>query len=236
MSETTSTPLLAVDGLCAGYGRSQVLFELSLAVPAIGAIAVLGRNGVGKTTLLKTLVGELRATSGEIVLDGAAITHSSTESRVRAGIGYVPQDDAVFAGLTVRENLLLGASRQRGRPDIDEVLAIFPKLGARLGQTAGTLSGGERKMLSIARALLGRPRLLLLDEPTEGVWIGVIEEIAEQLIRLAASMSIVLVEQNIDLALSVAREAYVMDRGRVAMQGPFARVREDPELIRLLAP
>lgn len=234
MSE--ANPLLHVEKLCAGYGRSQVLFDLSLRAPAAGAIAVLGRNGVGKTTLLKTLAGELPAMSGEITFEGAAITHASMESRVRAGIGYVPQDDAVFSGLSVRENLLLGAIRQRDKSGIDEVLQIFPKLGSRLGQTAGTLSGGERKMLAIARAMLGRPRLLMLDEPTEGVWIGVIEEIAEQLIRLAATMSVILVEQNLDLALTVASHAYVMDRGRIAMQGPAAQLRDDPELIRLLSP
>jgi branched-chain amino acid transport system ATP-binding protein len=229
-------PLLKVDRLCAGYGRSQVLFDLELRAPEAGAIAVLGRNGVGKTTLLKTLAGELQAMSGQIAFGGAAITQASMENRVRAGIGYVPQDDAVFSGLSVRENLLLGAIRQRDKSGIDEVLEIFPKLGSRLGQTAGTLSGGERKMLAIARAMLGRPRLLMLDEPTEGVWIGVIEEIAEQLIRLAATMSVILVEQNLDLALTVCSHAYVMDRGRIAMQGPAAQIRDDPELIRLLSP
>src|SRR5690606_26170048 len=140
-----------------------------------GAIAVLGRNGAGKSTLLKTLAGELSPMSGAIRFEGVSIGATSTEARARAGIGYVPQDDAVFAGLSVRENLLLGAIRQRDKTGVDEVLAVFPKLGKRLSQTAGTLSGGERKMLAIGRALLGRPKLLMLDEPTEGVWIGVIE-------------------------------------------------------------
>lgn len=230
-------PSIEVDRLSSGYGRSQVLFDLSLRVAGVGAIAILGRNGVGKTTLLKTIAGELPAMSGTIRLAGSKdMTRTPAEARIRAGIGYVPQDDAVFAGLSVRENLLLGAIRFRDKSGIDEVLQIFPKLGTRLDQLAGTLSGGERKMLAIARALLGKPRLLMLDEPTEGVWIGVIEEIGEQLARLAASMSIVLVEQNVDLALTVASHAYVMDRGRIAMHGPVDEVRNDPELIRLLSP
>ena len=231
-----SDALLATDGLCAGYGRSQVLFGVSLSVPATGAVCVLGRNGAGKSTLLKTLAGELALGAGTIELAGRRIDTMPMEVRARAGIGYVPQENAAFSSLSVRENLQLGAIRQRDKSGIEEVLAMFPKLGSRLGQIAGTLSGGERKMLAIGRAMLGRPTLLMLDEPTEGVWIGVIEEIAEQLQRLAATMSVILVEQHIELALRVAHTAYVMDRGRIALQGPVAQVRDDPELLRYLAP
>jgi branched-chain amino acid transport system ATP-binding protein len=231
-----STPLLKTDALCAGYGRSQVLFGVSFEVPARGAIAVLGRNGAGKSTLLKTLAGDLPPMSGAIEFDGQRVETLPMEQRVRAGVGYVPQEDAAFSGLTVRENLQLGAIRQRDKSGIDEVLAVFPKLGKRLDQAAGTLSGGERKMLAIGRAMLGRPKLLMLDEPTEGVWIGVIEEIAEQLEKLSRTMSVILVEQHVELALRVASRAYVMDRGRIAMQGPVAEVRDDPELIRYLSP
>ncbi len=230
-----SAPVLTTQGLCAGYGRSQVLFGVSMQAPRTGAIAVLGRNGAGKSTLLKTLAGELTPMSGEICLDAARIDAMAMERRARAGIGYVPQEHSVFAGLSVKENLLLGANGRRTR-DIEEVLQIFPKLAARLGQTAGTLSGGERKMLAISRALLGHPRLLMLDEPTEGVWIGVIEEIAEQLEKLATTMSVILVEQHLALALRVTRYAYVMDRGRIALQGPSQQVRDDPSLIRYLSP
>jgi branched-chain amino acid transport system ATP-binding protein len=229
-------PLLTTDALCAGYGRSQVLFGVSLQAPRAGAIAILGRNGAGKTTLLKTIAGELPPMSGGIVFDDGRIESTPMEARARSGIGYVPQEDAVFAGLSVRENLQLGATRQRDKSGIEEVLTIFPKLGKRMGQVAGTLSGGERKMLAIARALLGRPRLLMLDEPTEGVWIGVIEEIAEQLERLARTMSVILVEQHLELALRVAGHAYVMNGGRIALQGPAAQVRDDPALIRYLSP
>lgn len=231
-----STPLLKTDALCAGYGRSQVLFGVSFEVPARGAIAVLGRNGAGKSTLLKTLAGDLPPMSGAIEFDGQRVETLPMEQRVRAGVGYVPQEDAAFSGLTVRENLQLGAIRQRDKSGIDAVLAAFPKLGKRLDQAAGTLSGGERKMLAIGRAMLGRPKLLMLDEPTEGVWIGVIEEIAEQLEKLSRTMSVILVEQHVELALRVASRAYVMDRGRIAMQGPVAEVRDDPELIRYLSP
>ncbi len=232
----TGAPMLAAQALCAGYGSSQVLFGIDLTVPTTGTLAVLGRNGAGKTTLLKALAGDLPLMSGTIALGGRDVTRARMEQRVIAGIGYVPQDDAVFARLSVRENLQLGAVRQPDRSGIDEMLVVFPKLAARLSQTAGTLSGGERKMLAIARALLGRPRLLMLDEPTEGVWIGVIEEIAEQLQRLSQSMSVILVEQHLELALRVADRACVMDRGRIVLQGTASHVRNAPELLRYLSP
>ncbi|WP_395709811.1 ABC transporter ATP-binding protein [Reyranella sp.] len=233
MSDAT---LLQVEGLNAGYGRSQVLFSVSIATPARGAVAVLGRNGAGKSTLLKTLFGELKPMAGTIRLDGQAVDGEPAERRVRRGIGYVPQEHGIFAKLTVRENLMLGAIRQRDRAGLDYVLDFFPKLAQRLGQTAGTLSGGERKMLAIGRALLGRPKLLMLDEPTEGVWVGVIEEIADRLKQLSREMSLILVEQHIELALEVAQHAYVMDRGHIALDGPSQSVKTDPQLMRHLAP
>lgn len=231
-----SEPLLIVTNLDAGYGRSQVLFDMRINAPAQGAVAVLGRNGAGKSTLLKTIAGELPPMSGSILFDGSDASSESTERRARRGIGFVPQEDAIFGRLTVRENLLLGATNQPNYDGLGEVLDFFPKLGQRLYQTAATLSGGERKMLAISRALLGRPKLLLLDEPTEGVWIGVIEEIADRLAVLARQMSIVLVEQHVHLALRIACYAYVMDRGSVALEGPAEQVRDDPRLLRYLAP
>jgi branched-chain amino acid transport system ATP-binding protein len=228
--------LLEVDGLCSGYGRSQALFGISLKIPPVGATAVLGRNGAGKSTLLKTLFGELSPMAGTIKFEGTAVQHVAAERRVRQGLGYVPQEHAIFAKLTVRENLLLGCIRQPDRSGIDYVLDFFPKLAQRLGQTAGTLSGGERKMLAIGRAVLGRPKLLMLDEPTEGVWVGVIEEIADRLRQLSREMAVILVEQHIELALDVAQYAYVIDRGHVALEGPAAAVKADAELIRHLAP
>ena len=233
MSDATA---LEVNGLCAGYGRSQVLFDVALKVPPTGAVAVLGRNGVGKTTLMKAIIGELPATTGQLSFNGHDVTRLPTERRVRLGLGYVPQEFSIFARLSVRENLAVGNLRGRNGAAVDEVVEIFPKLGQRLDQVAGTLSGGERKMLAIARALLLRPRVLLLDEPTEGVWIGVIEEIAERLHKLVETVAVVLVEQHLELALRISRYAYVLDRGRVALEGDVTSVRADPKLLQILAP
>jgi branched-chain amino acid transport system ATP-binding protein len=227
---------LDIRHLDAGYGRSQVLFDVNIGIPWRGGVAVLGRNGAGKTTLMKTIVGELATSKGEMFFDGRDIARRQTDARIRMGIGYVPQEHSVFARLSVRDNLAVGALFNRDPAAVDRVLTIFPKLGQRLDQPAGTLSGGERKMLAIGRAMLGSPRLLLLDEPTEGVWIGVIEEITERLVELAKEIAVVIVEQHLDLALRVADYAYVLDRGRVALQGAAGEVRSDPELLRYLAP
>jgi branched-chain amino acid transport system ATP-binding protein len=148
----------------------------------------------------------------------------------------VPQEHAVFARLSVRDNLAVGMLSSQDRREIDRVLGTFPKLGEQLNQAAGTLSGGERKMLAIARALLSDPRVLLLDEPTEGVWIGVVDEITERLIDLAKEIAVVIVEQHLDLALQVANRAYVLDRGRVALSGASHQLRDDPRLLSYLAP
>ncbi len=229
--------LLQAEGIEAHYGTSQALFGVSIKVPSKGAVAILGRNGAGKTTLLKTLAGEMKASKGGVRFDGSDITRLATEKRVRLGLGHVPQDQAVFGGLTVKENLLIGSMGDRtGKSGMDEMITLFPRLGQRLAQKAGTLSGGERKMLAISRALLARPHLLMLDEPTEGVWHGVIEEIALRLEQLTKSMAVVIVEQHVQLALRVSQYCYVMDRGRVALEGPADSVRTDPELVRLLAP
>ena len=227
---------LDIRHLDTGYGRSQVLFDVTLGIPWRGGVAVLGRNGAGKTTLMKTIVGELPVWKGEMLFDSRDIGTSPTESRVRSGIGYVPQEHSVFARLSVRDNLAVGSLFNKNTAAVDRVLSIFPKLAQRLDQPAGTLSGGERKMLAIGRAMLGEPRLLLLDEPTEGVWIGVIEEITERLIELAKEIAVIVVEQHLDLALRVADYAYVLDRGRVALQGQATDVRSSPDLVRYLAP
>jgi branched-chain amino acid transport system ATP-binding protein len=227
---------LEINHLDAGYGRSQVLFDVNVGIPWRGGVAVLGRNGAGKTTLMKAIVGELALSGGELKFDGRDISRSQTEERVRMGIGYVPQEHSVFARLSVRDNLAVGALNNHDPAATDRVLAIFPKLAQRLDQPAGTLSGGERKMLAIGRALLGDPKLLLLDEPTEGVWVGVIDEITERLVALAREIAVVIVEQHLDLALRVADYAYVLDRGRVALQGAAGEVRNDKELLRYLAP
>lgn len=228
--------VLDIIDLDAGYGRSQVLFGVRMQIPRRGGTAVLGRNGAGKTTLMKAIVGELPLRGGTISFDTRQLGTLPTEKRIRLGLGYVPQEHAVFARLSVRDNLAVGMLSTRDRDSLDRVLTIFPKLGHRLGQAAGTLSGGERKMLAIARALLANPRVLLLDEPTEGVWIGVVEEITERLIDLAKDIAVIVVEQHLDLALRVASQAYVMDRGRIALSGPSHGLRDDPRLLAYLAP
>ncbi|UGV28229.1 ABC transporter ATP-binding protein [Rhodopseudomonas boonkerdii] len=227
---------LDIQNLDAGYGRSQVLFGVNLSVPWRGGVAILGRNGAGKTTLMKAIAGELPVLGGAIRFDGRDMGALPTEQRIRRGIGYVPQEHAVFAKLSVRDNLAVGALTNRDSQAIDRVLEIFPKLGQRLDQFAGTLSGGERKMLAIGRAMLSDPKILLLDEPTEGVWIGVIEEITERLQALSKEIAVVIVEQHLDLALRVASRAYVLERGTVAMTGDAAAIREDPRLFQFLAP
>lgn len=231
-----SDKILDVKNLNSGYGHSQVLFNLSMSAPRTGCVAILGRNGAGKTTLLKTLAGELKAMSGEIEFDAMAATGVGTEKRVRHGMGYVPQEHAVFAKLSVQDNLNLGAITQKDKSGIDKVLEFFPKLSQRLSQPAGTLSGGERKMLAIGRALLSNPTMLMLDEPTEGVWIGVIEEIAERLAALSREISVIIVEQHLELALRVADHVYVMERGQIPLEGEAETIRNDPALLRYLAP
>jgi branched-chain amino acid transport system ATP-binding protein len=229
--------LLLAEGLCTYYGNSQALFDVSLKVESRGAVAILGRNGAGKTTLLRTLAGDLQPTRGSVRFDGEDTTHTPVEERVRNGIGHVPQEQAVFSGLTVKQNLLIGQMADAtGESRIDEVVNLFPQLGQRFQQKAGTLSGGERKMLAIGRALLGRPYLLMLDEPTEGVWHSVVEEIAQRLEQLARDIAVLIVEQNVKLALRVAQYCYVMDRGRIALEGRSEDVRNDSNLVRLLAP
>jgi len=239
MPETAllNAPLLDAGGLCTYYGTSQALFDVSLKVPSRGGVAILGRNGAGKTTLLKTLAGDLLPARGSVRFDGSDVARLPTERRMRLGIGYVPQEQGVFGRLTVRENLLIGAMTDpKSKERIGEMLTLFPLLATRLSQQAGTLSGGERKMLAISRALLGRPSLLMLDEPTEGVWHGVIEEIAGRLEQLSKTIAVVIVEQHVKMALQLSQYCYVMDRGQIVLEGPSAEVRDDPELIRLLSP
>lgn len=236
ISAVPDDKFLDIQNLDAGYGRSQVLFGVNLSVPWRGGVAILGRNGAGKTTLMKAIAGELPVLGGAIRFDGRDMGALPTEQRIRRGIGYVPQEHAVFAKLSVRDNLAVGALTNRDSQAIDRVLEIFPKLGQRLDQFAGTLSGGERKMLAIGRAMLSDPKILLLDEPTEGVWIGVIEEITERLQALSKEIAVVIVEQHLDLALRVASRAYVLERGTVAMTGDASAIREDPRLFQFLAP
>jgi branched-chain amino acid transport system ATP-binding protein len=233
-----SDPLLRVDDLKGGYGPSQVLFGISFVVPEQGVVAVLGRNGAGKTTLLRALLGYLDPTGGSIYLRGENVTGMAPARLVHRGIGYMPQENVVFPALTVEENLQLGlyASRGNAGGSTEQAYERFPKLAERRRQQAGTLSGGERKMLGLARTLLGRPKLLALDEPTEGVWQGVVEEILAALRDFARDGAVLLVEQHLELALELAETVIVLHRGEVALRGRTDELRDDERLLNHLAP
>jgi branched-chain amino acid transport system ATP-binding protein len=233
-----SEPLLHVKNLSGGYGASRVLFDVSFDLPANSVLAVLGRNGAGKTTLLRTLLGYLRPTSGSVRLDGHDVTGLPPAKLVRRGVGYMPQEQVVFPTLTVEENLILGlnAAGKRKRGDVKEAYELFPKLQARRRQQAGTLSGGERKMVGLARAMLAQPRLLMLDEPTEGVWVGVVDEILGALRDYSTRSAVLLVEQHVELAMELAETVVVLQRGEIAMQGAARDMRDDATLLAYLAP
>ena len=218
--------MLTVDGVESGYGRTTVLFGVSMEVPGDALVCVMGRNGVGKTTLVKTIMGVVRAGSGRVLLDGRDITGLRPDQRVRAGLAYVPQGRASFPALSVRENLQVviengSPGGPAARAALDEALDLFPRLRKLLGRQAGFLSGGEAQQLAIARALVTRPRLLLLDEPTEGLQPSVIIEIENAIAQLnaATGLAMVLVEQFMEFALRLARRYVVLDAGRVVAEG-----------------
>jgi ABC-type branched-subunit amino acid transport system ATPase component len=213
--------LLETVGLCTYYGTSQALVDVAIKVPSRGAVAILGRNGAGKTTLLKTLAGDLQPARGTITFDGEDSVRLATEQRVRRGLGHVPQEQGIFGGLSVKENLLIGAMADpKGESRIGEMLELFPRLGQRLSQKAGTLSGGERKMLAIGRGLMSDPELLLVDEPSFGLAPQLTESVFESLNALKKrGMTIMLVEQNVTKALAVTDRGYVLENGRIELEG-----------------
>ncbi len=225
-------PLLEVEDLEARYGWTQVLHGLRFAVEAGGITTILGANGAGKTTTLRAVCGTVR-TSGVIRFDGRRIDGRPTEDLVRLGIGHVPEGRGTFVNLTVEENLRLGAYARRDRDrlgeDFERVYQYFPILRERRRQTAGTLSGGEQQMLAIGRALMLRPRLLLLDEPSLGLAPLVVREIFRivRAINRDEGVSVLLVEQNAALALALADHAYVLETGRVVLAGPPAILKQD---------
>ena len=216
-----ATPALALDAVDLYYGESRVVEEVSLTVEAGRVTCVMGRNGAGKTTLLRSVVGAMRPRRGSIRLFGADVTRWPAYERARAGIGYVPQGRGIFPYLTVLENLLVGLEPVGGRDEggLEEMFALFPVLKEMTGRTAGVLSGGQQQQLAIARALLGRPRLLVLDEPTEGIQPSIVEQIEGVIAGLRGHMSILLVEQFLRFALAVADDCYVMERGVIVLQG-----------------
>jgi urea transport system ATP-binding protein len=220
------TTLLALERVSAAYGQSRVLWDIDMVVPAGGAVALIGRNGVGKTTLLRTIVGVHPASGGRLTFGGADVTAMTAYQRARAGIGFVPQGRRVFPHLTVEENLMVGLSAMTGRAERhdavpDYVFELFPKLTEIRARKAGVLSGGEQQQLAIGRALAGRPSLLLLDEPTEGIQPNIVQQIEDALRRIRAELgvTIVIVEQYLDFAWSFAEDYHVIQRGRIVRQG-----------------
>jgi urea transport system ATP-binding protein len=225
--------MLEVRGVNVAYGESQVLWDVSLDVPAGSVVCLMGRNGVGKTTLLKSIMGLLPTRSGRIVFDGADLGGRRPEERAACGIGYVPQGREIFPSLTVQENLrmgLLGARRggNGGDDPLEPVFELFPKLQALLGRKGGVLSGGEQQQLAIARVLLARPKLLLMDEPTEGIQPSVIDQIEEAIERIKQQgISVLLVEQYLEFAWRLASAYAIMRKGTIVSTGPTKELRED---------
>jgi len=226
--------MMTVQDLVAGYGRIGVLRGVSLAVEAGSCVGILGHNGMGKTTLLRTVMGLLPTQAGRITLDGAEIQRLPPHARARAGLGYVPQGRQIFPALSVRDNLRFGILAKRGDEAamLEEVLAEFPELTRLLDRPGGALSGGEQQLLALARALCGRPRLLLLDEPTEGIQPSIVEAMIHRIRSLSASrgLAVLLVEQNLDFIQGLADRVLLIHRGRITREIPREAL-HDPSLV-----
>ena len=211
--------MLKVSQLSAGYGRIPILSNIAFEIAAGEFVGILGHNGMGKTTLLKALMGYLPATGGSILFDGADITRAEPYRRARVGIGYVPQGREIFPGLSVRDNLRMACVAGKGdeKTILAEALKEFPRLKRLIDRPGGALSGGEQQLLAMARCLCGRPKLLLLDEPTEGIQPSIIEEIAETLTRLRArgGLTMILVEQNLDFIASLSQRVLIIQKGTI---------------------
>ncbi len=228
--------MIRIEGLNAGYGPLQVLRDVTLDVGSGEIVAVLGSNGVGKTTLNNTISGLIKPSSGSIYFDDLLISGRDPVEIVDMGLIHVPEGRKLFPNLSVKENLELGSYR-RGKPNrasnLERVLGVFPKLKERLFQTAGTLSGGEQQMVAIARGLMGEPRVLLLDEPSLGLSPLLVEQMFTLIKQINESgLAVILVEQNVIQSLAIANRAYVIAEGTVAMSGPAADLRENSDLKR----
>ena len=228
--------LLAISGLHAGYGATEILRGVDLTVGPGEIVAVLGSNGTGKSTLNRTISGVMRASHGTIRFDGSAIERERPATIVARGLIHVPEGRRIFPNLTVRENLDLGAyrrARARREQNRSRVFSIFPRLAERQGQSAGTLSGGEQQMLAIGRGLMAEPRLLILDEPSLGLSPLLVEELFALIKAInAEGIAVLLVEQNVVQSLEVAQRAYILDNGLFVLQGSAADIRNDPNLKR----
>ena len=232
-----AAPLLQVNGLHAGYGRAEVLLGVNLKLDAGQVVTVIGPNGAGKTTMLNALMGVLPS-RGQVVFEGVEVADLTLEDRVMAGIALVPERRELFGTMAVEDNLLLGGWRARklrmpGREhELERVYSLFPRLRERRTQLAGTLSGGERQMLAVGRALMSRPKLLMLDEPSLGLAPLVVREIFRIIDTLrAGGVSILLVEQNARAALEVANYGYVLETGELRLEGPAADLAHDPRVV-----
>ena len=226
--------MLEVSGLRAAYGRIPILYGIDLEIRAGEVVGILGHNGMGKTTLMKTLIGLVPATDGSIVFDGVDVTRERADRRARRGMGYVPQGREIFPRLSVRENLRMAALAAGGSDEsaVDEVLADFPRLEPLLDREGSALSGGEQQILAIARCLCTRPRLILLDEPTEGIQPSIVEQIAENLaaLRAARGLTVVLVEQNLDFTAALSTRVLLIQKGEIVRALPPESLR-DSEII-----
>ena len=226
--------LVSIKNLSAGYGFVEVLRDVSIEIEAREIVAVLGSNGVGKTTLNNTLSGLIAPKTGKIIFDGNLVSGKSPSEIVEMGLIHVPEGRKLFPNLTVKDNLELGSYR-RGKSErqknLDEVLAIFPKLAERIGQQAGTLSGGEQQMVAIGRGLMGNPKLLILDEPSLGLSPLLVEQMFELIKRInQQGITILLVEQNVMQSLNIASRAYVIEEGTIAISGEAKALRDNAEL------
>jgi urea transport system ATP-binding protein len=233
-------PLLEVQELRAGYGATPILQGVEFSLGKGEIVAIIGRNGVGKTTLMKCLIGLLPATAGTIRYDRSDVTAEDANVRARRGIGYIPQGRGIFPRLTVAENLTMGEmiGTDKGSTNLrDLVDRYFPILGMRSSQRAGTMSGGEQQQLAIGRALIGNPDLVLLDEPSEGIQPSVVQQIAENIKKLNAEigLTVLFVEQNIDMIMSMAQRCYVMDKGAIVDQVAPGDLADDKVMRKYLA-
>ncbi len=227
--------MLSVQDLNAWYDRSHVVQNISFTVGQGEIVTLMGRNGAGKTTTLRTLMGLLARSSGRVIFDGQPLHGQPAHIRYHRGLAYVPEDRRIVPGLTVRENLLLGIIASAARRDadarIDVIANTFPRLKERLEQEATSMSGGEQQMLSIARALMAQPKMILLDEPSEGIMPVLVDEMFELFLDMKrAGTSILLVEQNVERALSISDRAYIVDQGHIVHEGLAASLLADTEI------